>query len=118
MLLRRRVLVTPGGALMVSFCTVRLVAGVRASMVTVLVASLVMRIKAVISGGVWPDQLVPSLQKPEALVIQIFSARAERTPANTSTAGRPNRAKGAERECLMRRAKAVVNIMFVDSLSP
>src|SRR5215471_12187104 len=101
MLLSSRVLVTPGGALRVNFWTVKLVEGVIASIVTVFVMSLVMRMKDVMSGGVRPDQFVPSRQKPLALVIHIFSARAERTLANRRRASGPKRASKAETECFM-----------------
>src|SRR5690242_19754604 len=87
MLSNNKVLVAPGGALRVSFCTVRLVTAVDASIVTVLLISLVILINEVMSGGLCPLQLSPSLQKPLAEFVQIFSpcTRGVRTTSSMAT---------------------------------
>jgi len=62
------------GAEMLNLWTVRLLAGVAASMVTTFVLSLVIWMNEVLSGGVPPDQLVPTRHKPLVVCIQAFSA--------------------------------------------
>src|SRR5258707_13525820 len=85
-LLSHNVLVAPGGALRVNFWIAKLVAGVSALRVMVLLLPLVMRANALMSGAggltnvpVMPsqvDQFVRSLHKPSPGPAQIFSAGA------------------------------------------
>src|SRR5260370_13149668 len=81
--LSSRVLVAPVGAEIVSICSVRVAAGVAASIVTVLVLALVIWINEVMSGGMFPDQLVPSAQNPLSGLFQAFSAEAVKPDART-----------------------------------
>src|SRR5215468_8993540 len=101
MLLNNKVLVAPGGALRVNFCTVRLVAAVEASTVTVLVRSLVIRMNELISGGLCPLQLSPSLHKPLAEFVQIFSPCALGVRTTKSRATIPGRIGSFELKCFI-----------------